>query len=68
MIANVARRLGVFALSLLGASILIFLVCQALPGDPARILLGDGRPPRRSPPRPTNWGRTGPCSSATSTG
>jgi len=42
MFANVARRLGVFVLSLLGASILIFLVCQALPGDPARILLGDG--------------------------
>lgn len=42
MIATIARRLGVFALSLVGASLAIFIICQALPGDPARILLGDG--------------------------
>ncbi len=42
MIRSIGARLAVFALSLLGASILIFLVCQALPGDPARVLLGDG--------------------------
>ncbi len=47
MIASVARRLGVFALSLLAASVAIFFVCQALPGDPARILLGDGATPEQ---------------------
>lgn len=35
-------RLGVFVASLFGASLAIFWVCQALPGDPARVLLGDG--------------------------
>lgn len=38
----IARRLAIFAVSLLGASVLIFLVTQALPGDVARVLLGDG--------------------------
>lgn len=42
MLRTVLGRVGVFALSLLGASLVIFLICQALPGDPARILLGDG--------------------------
>ena len=35
-----ARRVGVFAVSLLGASMLIFLVTAALPGDVAQVLLG----------------------------
>lgn len=42
MVRTVLARLGVFVASLAGASLAIFLVCQALPGDPARILLGDG--------------------------
>lgn len=45
MVRSVAGRLGVFALSLLGASLLIFLVCQALPGDPARTIAGEGASP-----------------------
>ena len=40
MVRGIAARLGVFALSLLAASALIFLACQALPGDPAAILAG----------------------------
>ncbi len=34
-----------FALSLLGASVLIFFICQALPGDPARTIAGEGASP-----------------------
>lgn len=42
MAQAVLRRLGIFALSLLGASIVIFLVTWWLPGDVARVLLGEG--------------------------
>ncbi|WP_040160381.1 ABC transporter permease [Nigerium massiliense] len=41
MASSVARRLGVFVLSLLAASVVIFLIAQALPGDVARIMLGN---------------------------
>ena len=47
MAREVARRLGIFALSLLAASVLIFFVTQALPGDVARVMLGDGASPEQ---------------------
>ena len=37
---RLARRVGIFAVSLLGASMLIFVVTAALPGDVAQVLLG----------------------------
>lgn len=40
-------RLGVLALSLAAASGVIFVVTQALPGDVARVLLGDGASPEQ---------------------
>lgn len=36
----VARRIGIFLVSLLGASMLVFLVMSVLPGDPAAVMLG----------------------------
>lgn len=36
----VLRKLGIFLLSLLAASILVFLVLSVLPGDPAQVSLG----------------------------
>ena len=39
------RRFGVFVASLLGASLLIFLVTKALPGDVAQVLLGTDATP-----------------------
>ena len=42
---RVGRRLGVFDVSLLGASLLIFLVTHALPGDVAQVLLGTDATP-----------------------
>ena len=42
---RIARRLGVFAVSLLGASLLIFLFTNALPGDVAQVLLGTDATP-----------------------
>jgi peptide/nickel transport system permease protein len=42
---RVGRRLGVFFLSLLGASLLIFLLTNALPGDVAQVLLGTDATP-----------------------
>lgn len=47
MIRGIAARLGVFALSLLAASAVIFLACQALPGDPAAILAGMSATPEQ---------------------
>jgi peptide/nickel transport system permease protein len=37
---QVTTRLGILLLSLLAASLLIFLVVQVLPGDPAQVVLG----------------------------
>jgi len=42
---RILRRLGVFVASLLGASLLIFLVTKALPGDVAQVLLGTDATP-----------------------
>lgn len=42
---RVARRLGVFAVSLLVASLLVFLACAWLPGDVAQVILGDNADP-----------------------
>nr|WP_269779112.1 ABC transporter permease [Propioniciclava soli] len=39
---TIGVRLGVFALGLVVASVVIFAITQALPGDIARVLLGDG--------------------------
>lgn len=41
----VARRLAVFAVSLVVASVLIFLICAALPGDIAQVILGQSATP-----------------------
>lgn len=40
MLLRVTKRLGVFAASLVGASLLIFVLTNALPGDVAQVLLG----------------------------
>ena len=42
---RIGRRLGVFAVSLLGASLLIFAMTNALPGDVAQVLLGTDATP-----------------------
>jgi peptide/nickel transport system permease protein len=42
ILAFVGRRLAIFAISLLGASVLVFAVCSALPGEVAAIILGEG--------------------------
>src|SRR5437660_2250708 len=40
----VFRRVGQSALTLLGVSVLVFVILRVLPGDPARMLLPDGAP------------------------
>jgi peptide/nickel transport system permease protein len=40
----VLRRIGQSALTLLGVSVLVFVILRVLPGDPARMLLPDGAP------------------------
>lgn len=42
---RIAKRFGVFAVSLFGASLLIFAITQALPGDVAQVLLGTDATP-----------------------
>jgi peptide/nickel transport system permease protein len=42
---RIAKRFGVFALSLVGASLLIFIITEALPGDVAQVLLGTDATP-----------------------
>ena len=44
MRAYFARRLGQSALTLLGTSVLVFLILRVLPGDPAKMLLPEGAP------------------------
>ena len=40
----VLRRIAQSALTLLGVSVLVFVILRVLPGDPARMLLPDGAP------------------------
>ncbi len=40
----VLQRLGQSAVTLLGVSVLVFVILRVLPGDPARMLLPDGAP------------------------
>jgi len=47
IVAYLGKRLGIFAISLTGASLLVFAVCSALPGDVAAILLGEGATPEQ---------------------
>ena len=44
MKAYVLRRLGQAALTLVGVSVLVFVILRVLPGDPAKMLLPDGAP------------------------
>src|SRR5262249_2162672 len=43
---QLTTRLGILLLSLLAASVLIFLVVQVLPGDPAQVVLGVNATPQ----------------------
>src|SRR5258705_9563878 len=40
----ILRRVAQSALTLLGVSVLVFVILRVLPGDPARMLLPDGAP------------------------
>ncbi len=42
ILAFLGRRLAIFAVSLLGASLLVFGICSALPGQVAEVILGEG--------------------------
>ena len=44
MKAYILRRLAQSALTLLGVSVLVFIILRVLPGNPARMLLPDGAP------------------------
>ncbi len=63
---RVARRLGIFVVSLLGASLLIFLLTNALPGDVAQVLLGtDATPEARGGSCAPSSGSTVRCPCST---
>lgn len=47
MVGRVALRLAILVVSLAAASLLIFWITQALPGDIARVMLGDGASPEQ---------------------
>src|SRR4029434_11019298 len=42
--AYVLRRLGQSALTLVGVSVLVFVILRVIPGDPAKMLLPEGAP------------------------
>jgi peptide/nickel transport system permease protein len=44
MTAYILRRLAQSALTLLGVSVLVFVILRVLPGDPAKMLLPEGAP------------------------
>lgn len=46
LVRKVAVRLAIFAASLLVASVVIFAICSALPGDVAQVMLGANADPR----------------------
>lgn len=43
---QIAKRLGIFAITLLGASVVVFGITMALPGDVAQVLLGTDATPQ----------------------
>lgn len=45
MIRYALKRLSIFAISLLSASVLVFIVCSLLPGDVAQVILGQNADP-----------------------
>jgi peptide/nickel transport system permease protein len=45
VLRGVLKRIGVFALSLAVASLIIFVICAALPGDVAQVILGQNATP-----------------------
>lgn len=47
MLRQASARLGIFALSLVVASLVIFVITQALPGDIAQVMLGQGATPEQ---------------------
>jgi peptide/nickel transport system permease protein len=57
----VARRVGVFALSLLGATLVVFCLVEALPGDVARTVLGLGATPEALADLRHEWGLDRPA-------
>jgi peptide/nickel transport system permease protein len=57
----IARRLGVFAVSLLGATLVVFLVVEALPGDVAESVLGLGATPESVARLRQQWGLDRPA-------
>ncbi|MDR1386855.1 MAG: ABC transporter permease [Propionibacteriaceae bacterium] len=57
----IARRVGVFVLSLLGATVVVFLIVQALPGDVAQATLGMGATPEQVEALRQRWGLDRPA-------
>ncbi|MFX4272984.1 ABC transporter permease [Propionibacteriaceae bacterium Y1685] len=45
MVRAIGRRVAIFVVSLLVASVLVFLACAALPGDVAQVILGQNADP-----------------------
>ena len=60
MLGRVALRLAILVASLAVASLLIFWITQALPGDIARVMLGDGASPEQLAAKRTELGTDRP--------
>ncbi|MDR1079029.1 MAG: ABC transporter permease, partial [Propionibacteriaceae bacterium] len=58
---TIARRVGVFVLSLLGATVVVFSIVQALPGDVAQATLGMGATPEQVEALRERWGLNRPA-------
>jgi peptide/nickel transport system permease protein len=58
--STIARRLGLTAVSLLGATAVIFFIVQALPGDVAQTTLGVGGTPEAVEALRERWGLNRP--------
>ncbi|MDR1450152.1 MAG: ABC transporter permease [Propionibacteriaceae bacterium] len=61
LVSLVARRVGVFAVSLLGATVVVFFVAEALPGDVAEAMLGLGATPEALEALRHDWGLDRPA-------
>ncbi|MDR1214130.1 MAG: ABC transporter permease [Propionibacteriaceae bacterium] len=58
---TIVRRVGVFVLSLLGATVVVFLIVQALPGDVAQATLGMAATPEQVEALRERWGLNRPA-------
>ena len=66
MLLYILKRLLLFIPTLLGITLITFILMQSLPGDPVAGMAGERATRKRLPASARNWARTGRCPSSIS--